>query len=171
MKKNIFYISVVLLSLSFLYNLFFASLSYNAQTPNYTLKKILSKTLPEGWGFFTKSPREAGYTVYAVHEGTLELVETRNTSSGNYFGFSRKARKVSMEVSIITDLVSEELWDKKNDPSAISLPEKLVEIDSKNLHFLKDHELVVVKSHPIPWAWKDIVQPNQIPYEIVRIKT
>ncbi|NBL65069.1 SdpA family antimicrobial peptide system protein [Flavobacterium sp. NST-5] len=171
MKKSIFYVFTVFVSILFLYNLFFASLSYNAQTPNYPIKKILSKTLPEGWGFFTKSPREAGYTVYVVNQGNLELLETRNTSSSNYFGLSRKARKISMEVSIVTDLVATELWQKKSDLSHINLPENLVEIDSKNLHFLKNHDLVVVKSYPIPWAWKEIVQPNQIPYEIVRIKT
>jgi len=171
MKKNIFYLGTVLVAFLFLYNLFFASLSYNAQTPPYAIKTLLSKTLPEGWGFFTKSPRESMFAVYRVQDGILIPLETRNSAAQNLFGFSRKARKISMEVSIIAELVKKEQWVQKEGIDHIDVPSNTVALDPANLHFLKDEQLVLVKSQPVPWAWKDIVTTNQIPYEIVRVKT
>jgi antimicrobial peptide system SdpA family protein len=169
MKKKVYYVITTFAVLTFAYNLFFSSIKFNAQTPTYAFSKLLKKTIPEGWGFFTKSPREDLIEIYRVENKKIEKVELRNTSYTSFFGASRKNRKLSMEVSIMSELVNESEWLKKTDMAKLVIPNKIVKVDNKNLKYLKGGEFVLIKRQIVPWAWTDIVKPNQVPYEIAHI--
>jgi antimicrobial peptide system SdpA family protein len=172
MKTRFYYLAINCIVLLFAYNLFFSSIKFNAQTPTHRLSKVMKRTIPQGWGFFTKSPREDIIELYKVNNNhSIEKMELRNTSYKNFFGASRQNRKIAMEVSIISELVPDSLWSDNTDITKLNVPQNKTKVDGKNLKYLKSNEYVLVKRKIVPWAWMEIVKPNQIPYEIAHVIT
>lgn len=172
MKSKFCYLVINFIVLLFAYNLFFSSIKFNAQTPTHELSKLIKKTIPQGWGFFTKSPREDIIELYKVNDNnSIEKLELRNTSYKNFFGASRENRKIAMEVSIISESLPDSLWSDNTDITQLVVPDNKTKVDSKNLKYLKSNEYVLVKRKIVPWAWMEIVKPNQIPYEIAHVTT
>ncbi len=170
--KNIFYISVIALGIYFVASIFFSSISYNVNTPNHTFKMLFNLSVPEGWGFFTRSPREDIVDLYTINNGELKKVLHENGDMSNFFGSSRKSRKIGMETSIILSRIQDSLWHKQSDLEHIKIPEVVDDkIDNENLFYLTNGDFVLIKRKTTPWAWKENINLKNIPYEITRIKT
>jgi len=136
----------------------------------YRSKTVFHSLSVQGWGFFTRNPREEVVDIFKIEEGRLERMTVVNSSASNYFGMSRKSRKIGMEVSIILGKLKkkEAEWRRviKNEPMSHS--DLIVPLESSNLHYLSKGEYLLTKRFTTPWAWYN-KKSNFIPYEAVRV--
>lgn len=74
--------------------------SYAGNNPLNTLNNSIVhyvSLFPQGWAFFTKSPREPSLALYAVTNSHLDKIDLRGFESDYFFGISRKNRLIMME--------------------------------------------------------------------------
>lgn len=64
--------------------------------PNH-VKVHVAKVMPEGWGFFTRDPREDVMRLYKIEENELTEVKMKNNALDAFWGVSRKNRRKHLE--------------------------------------------------------------------------
>ncbi len=167
-----YYIGCLLFGFILLRVLFFSSIEHNAGAPSFAVKSIVSKVSPQGWGFFTRNPREPIYTLYEIegHNKPLRKVLQVNSHASNLFGFSRKSRRLGMEVSIMVALADSLNFRKYQGVDNLQYPDTIITIDNSNLHYLKSGDYVLIKRKIVPFSWASFVEDSQIPYSSMRVK-
>jgi antimicrobial peptide system SdpA family protein len=169
-KQKFYKLTIVIFWFYLLFNILFY---YNPL--KFTFNTINSvKTFsffPQGWGFFTKNPKEVMFLVYKEENGNFKKVVFENSSKENYFGFSKKIRYKNMEYSFLIDSYKGK-WDKLNG----DFVKKLKYIKVKDTIKLKKDFLVLtngtyclIKLNSIPFAWSNKNQEAFQPCEIAKI--
>jgi len=97
---------------------------------------------PEGWGFFTRNPREKQSVLFKKKKKTYELITYKNSSFANWWGFSKKSRRISLE----KDRLVGRLLEKDGTNYYI------VERDSL-FHYLHTGEYLLVEYSTTPWSF------------------
>lgn len=167
-KYNYFVFSFWLFSATLI---FFSSMKEQIVV-NEKLKKQVSTFFPEGWGFFTKNPRDLQLEVYKIENKKLNKINMSNHSAFNYFGLSRKARVIGYESSIIANEVDKKNW-KKNETKNMTFfmnDSSIVIQQKKGFKFLVPGEYMFKMYEPIPYAWSKKNQENNNPYSLVKVK-
>lgn len=134
-------------------------------------KKVFRYLLPQGWGFFTKSPREPQVAMYKIDNGKPQLVDYNNMSYKNLFGFSRVARIKGYELSIILEKVPKNKYvkGKITDIDQILKLEPIQLMPDEMINFTEKGTYIIRISNPIPWAWSNSNQENNVPGSFVKI--
>lgn len=120
--------------------------------------QVIFNLSPQGWSFFTKSPRYNRLQVYkVVNDSTLERVTYQNFSSQNLYGFNRQGRQILNEAfnSLESVFGIDTLWySTKEDKSKVlnSLKRSFVVNNKYKKPFLCG-DYVFEMYEPIPWAW------------------
>ncbi len=142
-------------------------------------ERNVKNIMPEGWRFFTKSPRDFRYEAYVVSgQAQNGLVaekhpRSRNASPANWMGANRGARAMGGEIGLLMQELPEDNW-----LALKSKPQQLDQSLSQHLSndtaffpriinltpgaYLQD-SVVIVRSRAIPWAW--IRSQKQVEYE------
>ena len=106
MKQPILISLSCIIILSFFYFNFLSMQRHSVIPIKSGGKNTIKFFLPQGWGFFTRNPREDKYVLYQVSKNnTLELVTFKSTSSQNLFGLSRKGNRINIEALRIKSLL------------------------------------------------------------------
>jgi antimicrobial peptide system SdpA family protein len=135
----------------------------------HEVKKNFMFVFPQGWGFFTRSPREAMVDAYKEENGNLNLVTVLNSSSDNYFGLSRNSRVAGMEMSEVINHVSNVSW--KNGKGALKAPSTIsdtIKLSRKLTHF-KPGVYVLHQYKVVPFAWVKQHQEKYAPYLVAKV--
>jgi antimicrobial peptide system SdpA family protein len=163
MKNNIthpiFYV-IVLGWIALCYLILVSSVQSIVSPLSDSQKANISFFFPEGWGFFTKNPRDEILTdIYKIENGKLNLVTIPNSSSENLLGFSRKSRFISAEATKLSVLVGENGWQNSvnwiehkilpKNKNKVILPPVL----KSQLRYFKSGEYLLVRYKITPWAW------------------
>lgn len=136
------------------------------------MKTKLNTIFPEGWSFFTRNPREPLLESFNIVDNNLVPIPLSNSSSENFFGFSRKSRVKGFEASMIVSDIPSNIWKedtgidykKHINDSVINIKPK-----QSNTYFKKGVYLFVLKK-PIPWAWAGKNQEKYAPYSVAKVK-
>lgn len=177
--KKFTFLGVLLLIVFFwtvliLYSLKF-SLPNNALTLPHDSRQasnFFKLLLPEGFGFFTRNPREQRYLVYKITDQEINLVTTQNTSFSNSFGLSRKSRCQNLETSYILSKVKKEDWlECKSTLTNCSNYEKTPVLMIENSYFnpMFCGAYIMVVQEPIPWAWSANFKMESIPIYFIKV--
>lgn len=136
---------------------------------NYDFKKNFVFTFPQGWGFFTRNPREVMVDVYKEEGSKLELVSILNSSWKNYLGFSRNSRVVGFEMSEILKSIPHSAW--RNGRGSLVVPEMAPDTMklSKRLMFFPSGIYVFYQNKIVPFAWSNLNQEKYNPFLVARI--
>lgn len=169
-KTLIYKILITSFWLYLIYNVLFY---YNPL--KFTFKSIDAATtfnfFPQGWGFFTKNPKEEMFLVYKEEKGKFKKVVFENSSKENIFGFSKKVRYENMEYSFLLDAYKGE-WSKLSGDHITKLQDipinDTIKLRKKFL-ILKKGTYCLVKLTHIPFAWSNSNQEEFRPYEIAKI--
>lgn len=124
---------------------------------------------PQGWGFFTKSPRQGALVIYSLRDGKVQKVTKPNYSSDNLFGISRKnrARQLQLAYSISK---YENRWRKCATPNLLNCnKDSLIIIENVFRNPLLKGKYIIQKRTQIPWAWSKSRTSENNPYEIMAI--
>ena len=121
-------------------------------------KKSLVAVIPEGWGFFTRNPREdVLFTFIKKNNQWIPYDKQNNAAPENLFGLKRTARVNGLIYATYFKNISASDWklyknlDLDNLKSVAFAPKK-VKNSSKYLDFCGE-TLLFVKTKTIPWAW------------------
>lgn len=180
MKSNIIYKSflyLIILVISIFGSLFVfinsidSSVFSNKNNPY--LKNVINTTLPESFGFFTKSPKDKQLLIYKISEkNTIIKQSLKNNSRYNFYGLSRKSRRKIYELGTILRITPDSLWIKiksdslstinlKRDPFLIKKNEKIKLIDKG--------KYIIYYFHPIIWEWNKLTKTTKGEYIYVQI--
>jgi antimicrobial peptide system SdpA family protein len=173
--KSIYSIVVWSVWMFIIINLFFSYIP-SVFPVNDKTKEILTLLFPQGWGFFTKNPKEDNtINVYTLYKDELKLVSIPNASFHNGFGISRKSRYIRYETAVLlTKSDSSIKWAK-----CIGMPKinKLAQAQSINLksnisyrYFEKGKEYIIIQHKIVPWAWAKYNQEQNNEYAYTKIK-
>ena len=138
---------------------------------NNNLKEFTSKFFPQGWGFFTKNPRDFVLNIYKIKNGKLEPIDISNQSLKNHLGFSRSARIIGYEMSIIAGDIKNTDWKQNIDGNIYSnINDITITINNKYpfKHLTKGCYLMKLNK-PIPYAWSKSNQEKFNPFSIAKI--
>lgn len=141
-------------------------------TSSLTQLNVVS-VAPEGWAFFTRSPREDNLFVYEKNkDNAWQLVNIPGGSPSFIFGLDRSGRAFSAELKMLVDQLPDPAeWissevNLKQFLSVDTLPVKHV-IDRSAIQRCKG-ELIIQKVAPVPWAWAKYKNVT-MPYKIIKI--
>lgn len=139
---------------------------------NEKTKETLVKIFPEGWGFFTKNPKDPEYKIYIIVKNKLQLLSLTNQSIENKFGFSRKSRMIGYEISTLLSDVQENEWIKDTTKNINThLNDKIIKIKNKyKFKHLNTGTYIIKRCRPVPYAWAKQNQEINNPFTVVKIK-
>lgn len=144
--------------------LFFISYIMIISVPNpiktrYSIFKMnfLHKSIPEGWGFFTKDPRSENTEIFSKSsDKKLTKINLINNQALYFFGANRSARQLNSKLGQISTQVEDENWIKISKEKSKSDIDKL---DSLNIPIFYASEpcffgdFIITKSKPVSWSW------------------
>lgn len=153
---------------------FILSSNNNSSYPilNHNATKIISYLFPQGWGFFTKDPKEVTIDIYQLEGKSLKLISINNFSTQNLFGFSRAARYVGYEFGNLGKHIPNTAYKNEIGSVCKSYPNKttIVKIPFVPKLFHINKEYVVYQYKIVPFAWINQNQEQYKPYLVARIK-
>jgi antimicrobial peptide system SdpA family protein len=129
--------------------------------------QIVRALVPEGWAFFTRSPRAADPSAYGLRHGSWQLLTTGTQASPKYLmGLDRLGRSQGTELAILVQQVPAADWsDCRQAPVAClsGLPGNRA-IANTSTHRTVCGDVGLVMQQVLPWAWRDLrtVMPSRV---------
>lgn len=135
-----------------------ASVRDSPLLPPRVLRHAQLAHFPQGWAFFTRSPREAELSVYRPTETGWSSINMRNGSWETFFGLKKGGAINGIELGALVEQIR--TWDEATlarEPLLPRLPEL---VDASNIT-LENHasvqsicgEVLLIRQEPVPWAW------------------
>lgn len=138
------------------------------------LKKYSHNLFPQGWGFFTRYPREQ-LTKCFIKEGNnyLDIIK-QCTDVENAFGLDRACRAKHAELEVLINQVKDSLWISGRYPKkklSLHFASETVLDSVKNIFHNPAiyGEVVLVKEDRLPWAWSRKSQILNPPIKYVKV--
>ena len=118
------------------------------------LERIIRVYMPQGWGFFTASPRSHELSIFSMQKlGLKDVYRGPNSNIRNLFGFSRIARSQSAEIGILASNIEPSKWIVCTDLMECQNKSKIVIVENQTSHSQYCGLYLIVKREPLPWAW------------------
>ena len=138
-----------------------------------SIKPPLQAVVPEGWGFFTRDPREVRLLPYVREAGAWRAArEGPNGEPRNAFGFNRAARAQGVEMGLLETSIPTKAWKACATEIAacldrISAP---VQVGNPTPAPTLCGDVGLVHRDPLPWAWAGS-EPDEtsMPSKVVRL--
>lgn len=134
-------------------------------------KRIIKTVMPEGWAFFTISPRSPDVVVYGAKPGGRweRITVNAHSASGSLFGLDRRNRSQGTEVALIANRVPPEHWiDCTREPLdclSASIPNRTVANFANHRTMCGD--IGMIMQEVLPWAYRDL--NATMPSKVVRV--
>ncbi|HEX2195632.1 MAG TPA: SdpA family antimicrobial peptide system protein [Actinomycetota bacterium] len=135
-------------------------------------KELNARTwVPQGWGFFTRSPREPDLEPFVLDDETDEWAEVSHAPHSelhNLFGLRRASKAQRVELAIVRSGVPKEAWtDCRDHPfDCLDDAETLGPLTNGAEDPTICGTVGLVSQEPVPWAWarsgRDIVMPSRV---------
>lgn len=151
--------------------IFFSFVVSNNDNPvrlENTVKQEIYKLAPQGWAFFTKSPKEE--TIQLYEKRGNQIIHLNGTSSlllQDLLGVRRNKRKLNGELTEIAKRVHKKHWTTFNRIASLdSLKILLISDTIRNNTYdtmLIAGEKIICVTKPTPWAWSnsEVVMPSR----------
>ncbi|PJJ61044.1 SdpA family antimicrobial peptide system protein [Hymenobacter chitinivorans] len=158
----ILYNSVLMIFGFLLLKVVFAAAGPNVTESSFKENYNVATFFPEGWGFFTRSPRGDKYALYKVEQSNkLTPVHFKNADAKSLYGFSRKSRRINMEISRVAALVKKDSsWVRVEDKDEVISRTQFTEVeitrakaDPERLRFITPGTYILKKYKIAPWSW------------------
>ena len=149
------------------------SLPYNPLQGMVPEGANLRMFVPEGWGFFTKSPRERQYTVVRRSgDGWVPAQSMPVSNPANVFGLNRAVRGSGVELSTLLKDVPNDAWVECEDADEACLARVAAptQIANASIRPTLCGELGVVMREPVPWAWRDAATEIHMPAVVTTLQ-
>lgn len=133
---------------------------------------VNARTLvPQGWGFFTRSPREPDLSPYVLDTASGEWTDVSDaphSEARNVFGLRRASKAQRVELALVRSGVPKEAWsDCDGEPfDCLDRAQTLGPVTNGSPHPTICGTVGLVSQEPVPWAWarsgRDVVMPSRV---------
>lgn len=171
------YVVIFFSFLSILIIVFISSIQINVLSnilqPQF--KYTVITIFPESFAFFTKDPKDEQMMLYFVKEENdkIKKVNLKNNSAYNYFGFSRKSRRLTYELGSLIKRVPDSLWNEITESEIKELDFKgkafLLKKDN-NVKLFEKGKYILYYFKPIQWEWNDLKEVTNGKYVYISIE-
>ncbi|MEB7399869.1 SdpA family antimicrobial peptide system protein [Staphylococcus epidermidis] len=129
------------------------------------------RVLPQGWAFYSRSPRDNTYRVINTKTGE-RATQFPNASPNNYFGLSRYGRSQGVEVGRLISKINEKKWkDTTGNPIKFGRKMKKIKVVNDQLNPKVKGDIIIYYSDPIPWNWaKTFSKNNYMHSKVIRLE-
>jgi antimicrobial peptide system SdpA family protein len=129
--------------------------------------------LPQGWAFFTRSPRAPDVVPYRRVDGRwVSALATPNAEPRNLFGLSRTARAQGVELGVLIGDVRPDQWLACTVDPLVCLDRATpVALTNTSLVPTLCGEVGLVSQQPLPWAWSEARDETVMPGRVARLET
>ncbi|MFF2886252.1 SdpA family antimicrobial peptide system protein [Paenibacillus sp. NPDC057967] len=127
------------------------------------------KAFPQGWGFFSKNPRDE---VIVMLDSTYRLAPNwPNNTWSNALGLKRYGRTQGIELGLLYSNVPEGLWEVCETDLATCTKNADVHLTIQNTtpNPAFCGEFTLAMREVVPWAWADILTPEEMPSRYVKV--
>lgn len=137
---------------------------------------VFRALLPQGWAFFTKSPRSPDLSVHAIRsDGRLDDITTGAYAEPRYsFGLDRSARAQATELALVVSRIPGSVWQQCRQPTAACLIEAMstpaTPVRSGDDTPSVCGPVVIARTEPVPWAYRDLVAGEFRYTHVVRLE-
>jgi antimicrobial peptide system SdpA family protein len=149
------------------------SISDHPLRPSDLQKFNLVAVAPEGWGFFTRNPREPGFQLYQQQGHTWRQVMLHNGEARTLFGIKRDARIQGVELQGLIYAIPDSAWTQARAPLSGILERTdlyVHEVTNRALHATMCGDYVLMRQEPVPWAWASARDRLDMPSRSVRLR-
>lgn len=132
--------------------------------------------LPQGWAFFTKSPRDVEFAPYAVTaDGLTSLQAGPNSAAKNLLGWTRDGRAQGIELALLLheNPLDSDRWTEcttREECAAASLDAPPIRLDNSSPAPTLCGAVALVQEEPRPWAWRDVVDDHWKPKSVLTLE-
>jgi len=133
--------------------------------------RVVKGFVPEGWAFFTKSPRSTSIVAYQREAGGWRDVTSGPDDRPGYaMGLDRMGRAQGTELAMLTTRLSQDRWRACERSPLMCLDEQpaALTIPNKSNHRTVCGDVGLVIQEVLPWAWRD--SPATMPSKVVRAR-
>lgn len=135
-----------------------------------------SRVVPEGWAFFTRSPREPRQTMWQRAAGG-EWAEAKigsNSSPNNVFGAARWVRAQDVELGQLY----QKAVSQSDEWTACPSGDTALCLETAPKHRPVHNEVVsktlcgtvgIGEQEPLPWAWAKTYHPASMPLKVLKL--
>lgn len=173
MTKKIFFLVLLFIWLIIFFSLISATSGYTSLKIKSEINKNLLTLTPQGWGFFTRNPREENIILYKLDNGeNIKQVTNKNFTPSNYFGLSRRQRYEAIQISMLLSDIKEEKFLRCDQANFQDCNLCKVKINRDGLihtgYFTGTY--FIKKEKTIPWAWSKSKENLINPYKIIELE-
>jgi antimicrobial peptide system SdpA family protein len=152
-------------------------LTYSPYSPVVLNKKIGSKIrlfAPQGWKFFTKSPREDIFLLYRMQsDSSFTMIDERNGDFTNFFGAIKRPRIRAVAAGTAYSQIPPSYWqDYRGTFSSAPSLDSLLCFTAFNMAKsprLPDGIYIFQEIALVPWAWSN-KELLKMPSKIAKVK-
>ena len=153
-----------------------ANLPFNAVHLPFEHRLDVQAWAPEGWAFFTKSPRDDRLFLYRRIGGRwLNISLGPDSRASNLFGLSRRARAQGVEAGLMqVNLSSTIKWTDcatQSVDSCLEAGSPAATVRNLSPQPTLCGEVAFVHQPPVPWAWLSLRKPVQMPARILILRS
>ncbi|MFF2908245.1 SdpA family antimicrobial peptide system protein [Paenibacillus sp. NPDC057934] len=132
-------------------------------------KNVFLKIFPQGWSFFSKSPRDEEFLI--LDTNYQSAVNWPNNSARNLFGINRNGRAQGIEAGVLAYQVKKK-WStcEENLNKCIKKTEDVVKVNNPSPNPTLCGRYIIVRREPVPWAWANIVSSSDQPSSFVEVE-
>lgn len=134
------------------------------------VKRAATSSFPQGWEFFTRSPRESYVEPFAEIDGELESESLLPSGQPkHFFGFSRRARGQGVELAGVIYQANEEgaKWatcDGDTAQTCLRSANAPIMVEPTVARPSLCGEVILVEYVPWPWSYRNYI-PEELPAE------
>lgn len=175
-KYSVFFVSIIFSWIVAILYVATASLPYNPIRPPFANVINWKMLVPEGWGFFTRNPREPNIYLLKKENNTWVSCFRTNPDPINLFGIKRFSRSQGVEYGLLLQQTSAEDWTKCEEVTLDDCVKKknkrIVTVLNSSTHSSLCGQILFVQQAPLPWAWSRSNNKINMPlqYLILNVK-
>ncbi|HFU7090022.1 TPA: SdpA family antimicrobial peptide system protein [Bacillus cereus] len=145
------------------------ALPSNPFSVNLSSQKIIRQVFPQGWGFYSKSPREETLNIYNLSNENNPIAWPNNKVE-NIFGIYRYGRSQGIELGLIVyNLPKSVKWKKCNGTgtSCVNDSDPEVPVNNSTPSPTICGKILIAREEPIPWSYAKYT--NKSKSEVVKV--
>ncbi|MFC4077209.1 SdpA family antimicrobial peptide system protein [Salinithrix halophila] len=134
-------------------------------------KLNINSWYPQGWGFYSKNPKEDQFLVYNVSKKEFAAVWP-NMRAENLWGLKRFGRSQGIESGFIHSKIPPSLFKKCDKDPLVCLAKSRTAFEVENpIPFPTIcGDIGFASQPPVPWAWSKSKKKVVMPSKVVRVK-
>ncbi|MEV0633394.1 SdpA family antimicrobial peptide system protein [Streptomyces sp. NPDC050619] len=126
----------------------------------------VNRLAPQGWGFFTKSPRDDELQPYAWRDGTwTNVLMAPHGAPRNAFGLNRRSRSQGIEMALLLAEAQKVTWNKcgRDLDTCLHRAGPPATVSNRVPEPTLCGRTALVEQKPVPFAWRNLIHATHTP--------